>query len=113
MWTIKDCFAGPDCWCGIIVSPNGDECNQYGTISRENCQYIINAMNKTPNTEHNINDEFPIPWYMQQFNNAKAIVTQKGLVDDSLEYCISPCDSIFYNLEEVFVNEVNKHYLLL
>jgi hypothetical protein len=109
MWTVKDCFVGSQCWCGIIVDPNGEECNGYGEVSRYNCQYIVDALNKKTDSHQNVNAAHPIPWHVEEYpeHHRSIIVTTDGLEKDSLEHCIG---SIYSKYTYLFVNAVNEFY---
>lgn len=110
-WTVKDCFVGSECWCGIIVSPEGEECNRYGEISKGDCHYIIDALNNTPGAESNVNERHPAPWCVETFDNdCRCIVTEKGVGTDTLEECISTANGVFGDYDRVFVEAVNGFY---
>jgi hypothetical protein len=106
MWTVKDCFVGADCWCGIIVSPDGEECNAYGEVSRTDGQYIIDALNKAPGAETNINVLHPVPWHVKMYSKP-CIVTTAGLTNDKNEDSIG---FIWGDYAKIFVEAVNSFY---
>jgi hypothetical protein len=111
MWTLKDCFVGPTCWCGIIVNPKGEECNPYGELCKKSCQLIIDALNKTPGTEENFHERLPFPWHIEEFGKGeRCIVTTDGIGKDDLEHTVSCVGSIFDDYDLIFVKAVNEFY---
>lgn len=110
-WTMKPCFEGPDCWCRIIVDPDGEECNNYGDLCRDNCQYIIDALNRTPGAESNINERHPTPWHVGTTESGyKYVVTTDGLDNDEMEYTVSCAGQIRKDCIGLFVEAVNEFY---
>lgn len=108
--TFKDCFDGPQCWCGIIVSPDGEECNNYGEICKDNCRYIIDALNKKAGAEHNVNYRYPVPWAVEELERGRCISTEAGVGTDDLETAISTAGGVFGDYDRLFVEAVNSFY---
>lgn len=107
-WTVKDCFSGPDCWCGVIVNPDGEECNHDGEISRKNCWYIVHALNINLKARGRINKTHPIPWHVLTTETEfTCIVTTPGLTSDDLEHFVGVANEDY---NRIFVNAVNEFY---
>lgn len=55
-WKTEDCFAGPDCWCGIVspvenvIDESGNEWDvviSSAAVSKEIAEYIVNLHNSS------------------------------------------------------------------
>ncbi|MDR3582493.1 MAG: hypothetical protein P4L67_04440 [Candidatus Pacebacteria bacterium] len=77
-----------------------------------NCQYVIDALNKTPGTETNVNERHPVPWHIESVKECgcRYVVTTAGLGENDLEYCVSCVGQIRKEYVELFVEAVNGFY---
>lgn len=106
-WTYKPCFSGPDCWCRIVVDPDGEDCTNYGELSEEDCQYIVDAMNKTPGAEKNVHPTHPVPWYACKGSGRYHWITIDPDAEDDLEASVGGVREEYIHL---FVETVNEFY---
>lgn len=104
MWTVTECFVGESCWCGIIVSPEGEACNQYGSISRGDCQYIVDCLNGVEGSE----PDHATPWVVEDCGNHKVIVTVDSFGTDDLEGCVALGGTVFGGFAQKFVDAANQ-----
>jgi hypothetical protein len=107
-WRVVDCFAGPDCWCGIIVNPDGEECNGFADIPRSNCLFIVDAMNGNHRKQYRRNNLHPLPWHVRQSDSGyKWMTTTAGLTSNDMDHCVGHA---FGDYNQIFVDAVNGFY---
>lgn len=105
-WSVANCFEGPRCWCAIILSPDGQQCNAYGAIAREDCTYIVNALNGEAGTTGDTNDRHPLPWTVKPYGRHVALVD----ASDSVDTCVCPCGCSTADRLSLFADAVNQWY---
>jgi hypothetical protein len=116
-WTVVDCWVGPECWCSIIVDPDGVERIDDGSIRRETCYFIVDALNQKPGAETNRHPDFPLPWYVHWIDGGFAMaLSAKGIQcePESIEIMnhipISAARLCDNESIQLFVKTVNEFY---